>query len=353
MPALTNPIHPLAQVRADVDATLERFLAGRRLAAHHLHPDYGRLWEVLSAITMGGGKRLRPYLVCLSYQGYGGQDYDGVIPIAAAVELLHNSMLIHDDIIDRDTIRHSRPNVSGSYLEIYGRGMRHHADGAALLAGDLALSAAYELALSSSLPAEARVSAMEQLAQMIFIVVGGELLDTEATLGPLAAADTGTIIELKSAHYSFIGPLTLGGMLAGAPKAQLQQLSRYGRALGSAYQLVDDVLGLFGDESKTGKSITSDLEEGKPTYLMQQTVAHASEADRHWLERTIGQGSITAPDAERVRELVISTGARQATGRLIDDYAAAAQQSLGDLTLTAAAREALDDMIDLIVGRHS
>jgi geranylgeranyl diphosphate synthase type I len=352
MPAPADSVVALDRVRADVNTTLDRYIAERQRAARRLHADYGRLWDTMATVLGAGGKRLRPYMLMLSYQGYGGERYEDVLPVAAALELLHNALLMHDDIIDRDTIRHGRPNVTGHYLSLYGPTARHYADSAALVAGDLALSGAYELVLASQLPAEDRLLAQQHLARMMFVVSGGELLDTEAVLGPLADADTDTIIELKCAYYSCVGPLTLGARLAGASEGERARLDQFGLALGSAFQLVDDILGLFGDEAKTGKSTTSDLEEGKRTYLLQQTLAAATSAQRRWLEETIGHGTISAADAARMRNLVTSTGARAKTDALIAAHAATAHDLAGQLAVSEPARAALSDVIHLTVERR-
>ncbi len=148
-----------------------------------VHPHYARLWNSIATLFDAGGKRLRPFMTLLTYQALQRQACHRYLPAAVAQELLHQAMLIHDDIIDRDTIRYHVKNVSGQYRDIYKdiKDKAHFADSSALLAGDLLLSEAHIQVSLASVDADIQAKSQEVLSQAVFHVVGGELLDTEAS----------------------------------------------------------------------------------------------------------------------------------------------------------------------------
>lgn len=327
-------VSPMERVRADIDAYLAGYYRERVARAGALHEDYAVLWRAMEDLGASGGKRVRPYVMLTAYRGLGGDGYRRVLPVAAALELLHTSMLIHDDIIDRDYVRYGRLNIAGQYRERYAPEMlddgqrAHYANAAALLAGDLALSGAYEMILGADLPDDLKVMAASLLHESVFMVAGGELLDTEAVLLPFAGVDTEVIAQLKTSAYSFVYPLLMAATLAGAAPRSRQALETMGNALGIAYQLADDILGLFGDEAVTGKTARGDLQEGKRTYLMQQTFALASPAARAELERLVGRGRVTSAEAAAVRTIVRDCGALAQSRRLMNRYTAEARAAL-------------------------
>lgn len=347
----------LHAIRADVDAFLVRYYDERVAQAEALHGDYGTLWRAMRELGVTGGKRLRPYVMLMAYEGLGGKDYGAVLPVAVALEVLHTSMLMHDDIIDHDFVRYGRANVAGQYREIYGdKGLdkvdtTHYANAAALLAGDLALSGAYELILGGSLPAEMKIKAQQVMNRSIFAVVGGELLDAESALKSFEDVDSLVVADLKTASYSFVGPLVMGGTLAGADAKTLQLLEKTGRSLGIAYQLADDIIGLFGDEAVTGKSSVSDLQEGKRTYMMRRTLELAKPSERERLMGILG-GSVTPENAELARRIVRDSGALDETRALMRRYADEVRQTLQETPIDEAVRAELILLMRMFIDTH-
>jgi geranylgeranyl pyrophosphate synthase len=347
--------HTLADVRTDVEAYIDEYCRRHLSDARQLHPDYVRMWRILRDVQNAGGKRLRPYLMVLAYEGMGGKEYEKIVPVAAGLELLHIGLLIHDDIIDRDYIRHGKPNVIGHYRKIYSKSRyaSHYANSAAILAGDLALLGSYEVILESGLSDGGKLRAQRRLGYILAKVIGGELLDIESVMASLGSVDTKLIMELKTASYSFCGPLAMGAELVGAPPEAIVSLETYGLALGVAFQLIDDILGLFGNEEETGKSVTSDIKEGKPTYLMQQTLARAGQTDRHWLEEVLHSGSVDAETVTRIRAIAEATGAKAETKTLAAEYAGKARSALVDLQVDASVKLQLNNLIDSILRRRA
>lgn len=351
--------HDLGDVRKDINAFLSLHYDQQRLRAGSVHPDYGFLWEAMSAQHRAGGKRFRPYLCLLAYEVLGGEQYQQVLPLAASLELLHAAVLMHDDIIDRDYTRHNQLNVAGTYQKHYSlllkdeTEVKHFAHSAAILSGDLLLSDAYQLIIGSSVTAEQRLRAAELLGEAIYDVSAGELLDTEASLYPPDYADSLKIAELKTALYSCSVPLAMGGMLAGASDDIQDLLRQIGQGLGIAFQLADDLLGVFGTEAVTGKTVIGDLREGKRTYLYQRTLRLANEHQTDRLATIIGKADCTEAMAEEARQIMIACGAKANIEQLMREYVTQANDYVAQLPIPQAAQDRLTDFIDLAVWRTS
>ncbi len=341
--------------RTQVDTVLLDFFATQKSAASKLDTDYQRLWEVTEAFATAGGKRLRPYLLLLAYQSYAGTNSDSALQVATAQELLHLCLLIHDDIIDRDYRRYGVDNIAGSYKKLYASPAIPHAitdhlaDGAALLAGDVLLSSAYSMIAASQLTANQISIAHGHLHQAMFQVAGGELLDTEAVLQNIEAVDTTKIMQLKTAQYSFITPLVCGAELAGASVSEVDLLREFGRNMGIAYQLADDIVGVFGNEAVTGKSSSSDLQESKRTFLLQQTLQMADPATKKYLQATIGFRKVSDHDITRIRTIIIDSGALVHVQKLIGSYGARSAKIVSQLTIDQQAKQQLKLLTTKIV----
>lgn len=328
----------LGQVRVEVDAFLSGFFETQITRAMTVDESYANLWKTLKSVALVGGKRLRPYMTVLAYNSCSNQNHDDIIPIASAQELLHISMLIHDDIIDEDYIRHDADNVSGTYLKKYQpylhnkNELHHYADSAALIGGDLMLSAAHQAINTSRLHDEQKQLANDILNDAIFIVCGGELLDTESSFKPQNEIDALKIAQLKTASYSFVSPLIMGASLAGAPQTTHDALRDFGVNLGIAFQLADDILGLYGDEKVTGKSNSSDLRQGKRTHMLLLALKKSG-SDRDRLESLVGKKDLTPVELQIAQDIIQACGAKAATEALIQDYASAARASLDTLNM--------------------
>jgi geranylgeranyl diphosphate synthase type II len=226
---------------------------------------------------------------------------------------------MHDDIIDRDVVRWGGPNISGHYLKVFAKKYepqeaRHYADSWALLAGDLCLGLSLE-ALSASGFAHNRIAKATRLVQQsLFRMIGGELMDVAAPVYglPIDSPDEDHFTRLyasKTSVYSFCMPLRLGALLAGAGVTSDRQLEAFGYHIGIAFQLKDDILGVFGDESKTGKSTLSDLREGKRTMLISLGYKAANSRQKQVLNRVLGNPKASYKDLKLVQDILKTTGA--------------------------------------------
>ncbi len=344
------------QYEEDLKDTLSGFFRNALTQAAEIHPSYRTLWEELERVTLNGGKRLRPKMMLLTYDACGGKDIEAVIPAAAALELLHSSLLIHDDIIDRELIRRGNPNVSGAYYQAHYTTLsasterRHYSDAAALLGGDLLLTGSFQLIDSCKLPSLQLNAAKRVIHRVILEVAGGQLLDSEAAFAR-EHASVEAIARYKTASYSFIGPLLVGAALAGTGKETQDKLETFATNLGIAYQLHDDVLGVFGDENKTGKSTSSDLREGKLTYPVEYFMQQANEEQKASFMHSFGNPGLTAKDAQRLLSLFVENNALEATESQIDHYVKQARQALEGLAYPDEVQAKFEWLIDASVRR--
>jgi geranylgeranyl diphosphate synthase type II len=340
-----------------VERVLDQHLRAGRATAQAQSSAYGALWASL-ADQLGGGKLLRPRLALAAYLGYGGTDLDGVAPVAAAQELLHTAMVVHDDVLDHDELRRGRPNLAGGRraeladVGVVGAAAENQVLAAALLGGDLALTGAFDLVARAPIAPELRLGAVVLLARSVTTTIGGELLDIAAELtGPLHV-DALLIAELKTAAYTCSGPLMVGALLAGADEQARAQLERLGTALGVAFQLIDDELGVFGDPDQTGKSVLSDIREGKRTELLRLAYLLADGDGRAVLDRYVGDPDLDDDGAARVRAVIADSGALART-RGVAAGAARTARETARLHLPPVLAQYLCDLVDELAGRAS
>lgn len=311
----------LDSTRELIDDYIVRLFAKRRQESAILGSSYEALWTTMEKVAMAGGKRIRPYLTML---GHGSLD-EKLVPIATAQELIHIAMLMHDDIIDQDFIRHGQENMNGVYREVYKKYLddtraTHYANSAALLAGDALISESYRLVYASEYDETTKQHVLEQLNQSIFEVIGGELMDVEAGFRQGEVFDPMQIYRYKTSSYSFIGPIISGAYCCGANEKTIGILREFATNVGIAYQIQDDVLGVFGDEDETGKSTYTDLKEGKRTLLVKLHDERMNDEQRSRFERYFGDETASSRELKSIRDDMSASGAKDETLRSADRY---------------------------------
>lgn len=348
---------PNAAALDRVESVLTEFFASAEQRAGRMGPAYQRLWHALEDSTRGG-KRLRPRLVMTAFDGLAGTNITGAATIAAAFEMLHTALIIHDDVIDHDTERRGAANIAGTYRDqalsagFTAADSLHRGSAAAIIAGDLALTSTFRLANSAAMPSWVRDRIFEVLDEAVFASAGGEVLDVDFTT-PGAAPSPLEVMNMsrwKTAVYSFEAPLMAGGLLAEADDDVVQCLGTVGRLAGTAYQLVDDVLGVFGDGAVTGKSTMGDLVEGKYTLLM----SYASNT-KEWeqISALLGRRTLSADQADQVRHLLDACGSREYVEAQAEECANSARDVLASATLPEPLALDLSAIVDQSVGRSS
>ncbi|MFD5554650.1 polyprenyl synthetase family protein [Streptomyces sp. NPDC127068] len=308
----------LSALRVRIEAKLTGFLDQR-------HPPEIAA-SVLKEFVAAGGKRLRPLLCVLGRHCAGalGPVPQAVIDTAAALELFHASALIHDDIMDNSDTRRQRPTVHRQ-LTAHARpgspadAARRLGEGHAILVGDLAQVWADEILHTADLTNAQFQQVLTVWDTMRAEVIHGQLLDLASSGRPTDDVHRAlSIVRLKTATYTIERPLHLGAVLTGASPGLLTELSRLALPLGEAYQLRDDLLGVFGDPRVTGKSRLDDLREGKHTVLVAIALQEAVPRHAAVLHRLLGEPGLTEADAERIRHILTITGARRHVEEMIE-----------------------------------
>lgn len=354
-PTPPDPHEPLAGVAGEVDRFLASFLPQQCSAFVELDSALAPLGDELSALLASGGKRLRPAFVYWGHRATGAAHDGGLIYPATAVELFHAFALIHDDVMDRSGERHGRPTAHRAMRDYHRQaGLQGDSEwfgvGAAVVIGDLAFAWADELMDRAPLTPAAMRRARQVFTQLGTEVIGGQYLDLRlAGLSNAGETDALGVALLKSGRYTATRPLQLGACLGGADETLQAALATYGDAAGVAFQLRDDVLGLFGDPSDTGKAIADDLREGKRTPLVLRALELASPAGHRLLETALGDPTLDEVAIARVREVVVDSGALAAIENKLSDCE---QQAYAALTpLTEPAHTALSRLAEFAAWR--
>ncbi|WP_199433577.1 polyprenyl synthetase family protein [Qaidamihabitans albus] len=358
-PARTRPD---ASYDADLPAHIEHALAGflQRAgeAIRRTEPTFAPATDALGDFVLGGGKRLRPTFAWWSWRGAGGDaagpHAEGVLQAVASLELIQACALIHDDVLDSSDSRRGSPTVhvafAGQHAESGWLGSSSRFGlAAAVLIGDLALAWADDMFAEAALPPETLAAARPAWRAMRTEVLAGQYLDmhTQAT-GDDSVEAALRIDRLKTAAYTVQRPLHLGAALAGTGPGVIEPLMTFGRDLGVAFQLRDDLLGVFGDPSVTGKPAGDDLREGKRTLLLALGLRLAREqrrpAERDVLAAAIGDTGLTESGVDTVRRVLTELGAVAEIERRITELTRTALSSLRAARLTGPATERLTEL---------
>jgi geranylgeranyl diphosphate synthase type I len=296
---------------------------------------------LLADYVLAGGKRLRPVFCRFGYLGAGGDPESGEwLDVAAGLELLHAFALLHDDVMDGSAVRRGRPALHRRLAADHAVGgwrgdARRFGEGVAVLLGDLAFACADRLVRGGG----AMVGAVWDELRIELMM--GQYLDVKAAARGGAPTERALIVaRYKSGAYSVERPLHLGAATAGATAALHEAYTAFGRPLGEAFQLRDDLLGVFGDEMTTGKPVGEDLREGKPTVLLALAVTHAPTSADGLLAR-VGAADLTAEEVAHLRELFLDCGAVAGVERMIDERHASALDALQAMDLPESVRDGL------------
>ncbi len=333
-------------LRVRVQKRLDDFLAAQVPVLDDVSPDLAPLSEALVDL-LRGGKRLRPAFAYWGWRGAGGADCEEAVTAATALELLQACALIHDDVMDGSDTRRGLPAAHRRFATLH-RGNEWlgspegFGTGAAILLGDLCLSWADQLLMSCGLPPRSVMRAKPVYDVMRTELMAGQYLDLlEQARGGGSAARAMRVVRFKAAKYTIERPLHLGAALADAPTDLVVTYSGYGLPLGEAFQLRDDVLGVFGDPAQTGKPAGDDLREGKRTVLVATAHEAASPAQAAVLRRRLGDPALDADGVEELREIIVDTGALRHVEALIEALTAQALRALESPYVDEPARDVL------------
>ena len=299
---------------------------------------------------LAGGKRLRPAFAYWGFRAAGGKDCDEVLRACSSLEFLQACALIHDDVMDASDTRRGKPAIHKQFeathtSNSWNGSAKLFGEGAAILVGDLALSWADEMLLTSGLANDQLLRAKSIYDIMRTELMSGQYLDLlEQVRGDITHERAETVIRYKSAKYTIERPLHLGAAIAGAAPELNEVLSAYGLALGEAFQLRDDLLGVFGDSSLTGKPAGDDLREGKQTMLIAFANSNANESDKKFLIENLGNPELSAESISKLQSLLVDCGAADFVENRISDYLAKALTAIDSLAEKSDAKSALTEL---------
>ncbi|MFF3905212.1 polyprenyl synthetase family protein [Streptomyces sp. NPDC001848] len=340
-------------VRKNVETVIEDFLDERR--KHSGQPQMARLVKLLKEF-MADGKRIRPVLTVMGWRAAGGETgMESVVRVAASLEMFHTFALIHDDIMDDSDTRRGRPTIHRLLAGKRGdERTERFGLGAAVLVGDLAFAWSDQLLHTARLTSRQAAAVHPLITEMRTEVMLGQYLDLRAT-GELTddVEATLTVNRYKTAKYTIERPLHIGAALAGAGPEAMAACTAYALPLGEAFQLRDDLLGVYGDVRDTGKSRLDDLRAGKNTTLVALALRAGDAAQSARLRALIGDPLLDEAGAEEVRAIFAATGARDTVECMIDDRYRQALRALDAAPFTPEAITALQQLAATATRRNS
>ena len=297
-----------------------------------------QLYNAAAHLIISGGKRLRPYMVLKSCQILGGKSKDAM-PAAGAIEMIHNFTLVHDDIMDNDEMRHGVPTVHKKF------GMP-----IAILAGDVLFSKAYQTISISKLPSSRTTELISRLAKACVDVCEGQLLDigmAESKKIPTQSQYI-TMIAKKTAAL-FDVSCSMGAICAKAKQKDVSNLSSFGRNLGIAFQITDDLIGVMGDPKVTKKPVGNDLREGKKSLPILLAIKKAKGREKQIILKSFGNPKTSKKDLEKAVKVIRALGIEETVRNQASRYAKTAKKSLS--SYSGPAKKELIALLDFVVER--
>jgi len=338
-------VDELASFKGRFDQVLKNFLDKKITEASEIRPELGRMLEVCSDFVIEGGKRLRPSFVYFGWKAAGGSgNEDAILQAAIPMELVHAGALVHDDVMDNSDLRRNKPTVH----KVFER---------EIVAGDMMLALADE-AMSAYPSFDGRYKeARECFDKMCEEINYGQHLDVVGNLLPEVSEEwIMQVMRYKTAGYTVEKPLLVGAILGGASDEVIKGLSEYGIKLGIAFQIKDDILGMFGSEKKVGKPVNSDLKEGKKTLLVSKTFERLLiDGRQENLERfksVLGDHNLTEGDYKWCQNLMRETGAMDYCQQLVVKLTEEAAAALENVEIDGEARRFLLGISEFLVARE-
>lgn len=349
----------LSGLKTSIDRELEQYFD---VSINEVSKSDNLLTEALKhtkKIALSGGKRIRGALLCQAYLGFGGKEKKKILKVAAAIELVHLFLLVHDDIIDRGDLRHGQSSLHQMFAKKYQK--KYSADGAehlgqsmAIIVGEMLFAIANKIIAEAGFSAKETLNALGQLQKIVSNTIVGQSQDIAIEHSKnVSQEEVLRMYENKTARYTFEGPLHLGAMLAGvSDRKTFEALSQYSLPLGIAFQIQDDILGVFGSEKKIGKSVASDIEEGKQSLLVVKAREIASASVKKQLAEVLGKKNITKKEIKIFQDILKTTGSLEYSKDLASEYIQKAKVELEKIIIKKEARSFLIGLNQYLNGRE-
>lgn len=302
----------------------------------------------IKEFILRGGKRIRPILFCIGYLGFSKKNPSGLYRGALSLELLHDFLLVHDDIIDKSSLRRGRPSMHALLKQAFcqNKNAKFSGQDLAIVTGDIIYAMALDIFLSIQENPLRKEAALKKFISAALHTAGGEFIELILGNKPIekvSLADIYKIYDYKTANYTFASPLAIGATLAGAKINQIKQISSYGMLLGRAFQIKDDIIGTFGKESQTGKSNITDIKEAKRTLLICYAFKQANKKNRLMIKKLLEAKNIKKSGITAIRSIIIESGARAFAQNQIKFLCSQAINQISGLKMKEACKQALND----------
>ncbi len=348
----------IAGYKEKIDKELESFLDCEVKYGRFVSKSVLGMANEVREFNLRGGKRLRPVLMIHGYKCLKRGSEEEIIKASLSIELLEGYLLIHDDVMDEDEVRRGKPSTWKLFEETHRKNAwtgnsRKFGETAAIIAGDISCSLATEAVINTRFPPEAKLRAIELLDRININTGYGQMLDVLSEVKPdVSEGEIMLVHEYKTSKYTVEGPLHMGAVLGGAGKKELSTLTKYGIPLGKAFQIQDDILGMFGDEKKLGKPADSDLKEGKKTTLILEALKKCAEKEKKKVMSALGNRDVKKEDVEEVREIIRACGSLDYSKRLAETLAEKARKEIEKSSFREEGKEFLVGMADFIIHRE-
>jgi geranylgeranyl diphosphate synthase type I len=290
--------------------------------------------DVFLSILERGGKRIRGALVMLGYEMSGGKNQAMILQAARAIEMIHAYILMIDDIQDRSVLRRGGPTAHVMLADYHRKHQLaddadHFGIAITMNAALVGAHAAQAILANLDAPENLRLNVISITNRTMMITAHGQTDDImNEVVADVSNEDIRRVLEWKTAHYTFLNPLHVGMVLAGADCHATDAITEYAMQAGMAFQITDDIVGIFGSEAETGKSSMDDIREGKRTLLMAYAIEHAESGDKNFLIHMLGNQHLTPAEFDRCKTILLDTGALQHAKKVAADHINRAQQSL-------------------------
>lgn len=340
----------LGNIKKNIDLTLKSF-TGQVKKTLQLNKISPQLYSNLEEFILRKGKRIRPIIFILSYCGYKKRipKNNNLFESALSVELLHDFLLIHDDIIDKSELRRGKPTLHRLLNSSFKTKNESLGSSLAIVIGDIVFSLAIKALLKIKEKWEHKETALRQLSHTTTLTAAGEfvdIVDSTKKIEDITEKDIFLNYTLKTARYTFECPLLMGAELAGAAKKDIKMLSKFGIYVGQAFQIQDDLLGIFGTEKSIGKSILTDIKESKKTLLVWRAYNNTNTRNKLLLKRILESSQNDYRDLLKIRRIIKESGAYGYCIKKIKDLLNMAYLASSNLTINKKYRNLITDFLN-------
>jgi len=337
-----------------IELRLKIFLDEKIAEAKKISDSSREIMQCIKDFSLRWGKRIRSILVVMAYKSLGGKNENAIIDIAVSAELMQSFLLVHDDIIDDDSLRRGGPTMHRTYAEKYKdyNNPKKFGESMAIIAGDLLAVLGNETISKSDFDEGKRVRLLQKFNNIVKMTGYGEITDILLGLKThIREEDILKMHKLKTAAYTIEGPLHMGAIAAGASDEQLKTLTNYAIPLGQAFQIRDDILGMFGSEEKLGKPADSDIKEGKKTLLILKALENSDKEQKELILNALGNKNITKTELTKVRETIKKTGSLDYSEILAEKLVEKAKDVIKKSDFEKQGKDFLLEIADYIIKR--